>query len=88
MPKPRHETYFAPALMPDGTDSPVEVEFGRGDITNPRSNANYSFASIPTTPSEHTPIVEHLAEAAGGETITRKNAAQVLAKAVDLARKQ
>jgi hypothetical protein len=88
MPDRQFETYFAPALMPDGSDSSTEVEFGRGNVNKHTSNVHNAFARVPTPEvSQHLGILENLTEAAGGEPITRKNAAQVLGRAVELAAK-
>ncbi|HSW36880.1 MAG TPA: hypothetical protein VLG37_00765 [Candidatus Saccharimonadales bacterium] len=69
-------TFVAPT--PEGDD----VMFGRGDLNNPKSDAQYALAYIATTPRQHEAIVANLDAAAGGEPITIDNAALVLSRAV------
>ena len=86
-PEKQFSTYLAPAINPDGTPSGDQVELGRGDENNPKSNVHYAFASTPTpTGAEHEAIVGALGEATEGAPITRQNGAKVLARAVELAR--
>lgn len=81
-------TFFAPALMGDYSESSTEVVFGRGDPTNPKSDAHYALDSEPTTIEEHLAILESLEQAAESQPITRRNCSQVLGRAIELAKKR